>query len=63
MKTTKKMTTGEPSSSFSHSLWVEANTGIACVLPAWYILETLNDVELMKARRENDKRIAKAQQI
>lgn len=34
--------------------WVQANTGIACVLPAWYILETLNDKELMKSRQEQD---------
>jgi hypothetical protein len=41
--------------------WIEANTGIACVLPAWHILETLNDKELMKQRheqnQERDKRL------
>lgn len=39
--------------------WVEANTGIACVLPAWYIVETLDDRELMRARRDEDEKLAK----
>jgi hypothetical protein len=39
--------------------WIEANTGIACVLPAWYILDTLNDEELVKRRREDNREFAK----
>jgi hypothetical protein len=39
-------------------LYVEANTGIACVLPAWYIGETLYDEDLVKARREEEKKLA-----
>jgi hypothetical protein len=34
---------------------VEQNTGIACVIPAWHILDLLNDQELVK-ERERDKR-------
>jgi hypothetical protein len=33
--------------------WVEQNTGIACVLPAWHILDTLNDEELAKERQKD----------
>jgi hypothetical protein len=39
--------------------WVEANTGIACVLPAWHILDTLNDEGLMKQRSKEDQKRAK----
>lgn len=39
--------------------WVEANTGIACVLPAWHILDTLNDEELVKQRSKEDQKRAK----
>jgi len=41
--------------------WTEANTGIACVLPAWHILDTLNDEELMTSRREEDEKLQKRQ--
>lgn len=32
---------------------VEQNTGIACVLPAWHILDVLNDIELVKERKRD----------
>ncbi|MGH7240374.1 MAG: trypsin-like peptidase domain-containing protein [Candidatus Saccharimonadales bacterium] len=35
------------------------NTGIACVLPAWKILELLETTELVKDRKKEDERIAK----
>jgi hypothetical protein len=35
-------------------LRVEANTGIACVVPAWRILEALNQQELVERRKEDD---------
>jgi hypothetical protein len=38
---------------------VEANTGIACVLPAWHIVDTLNDADLIKKRNEQDRELAK----
>jgi hypothetical protein len=38
---------------------VEANTGVACVLPAWHILETLNDEELVKNRHKEDQKLVK----
>jgi hypothetical protein len=38
---------------------VEANTGVACVLPAWHILETLNTEELVKLRRKEDRKLFK----
>jgi hypothetical protein len=38
--------------------WTEANTGIACVLPAWHILRTLNQKALVKLRKERDEEIA-----
>jgi hypothetical protein len=38
---------------------IDANTGIACVIPAWRILELLNDKELVRARRRDDTEIAK----
>ena len=37
---------------------VEQNTGIACVSPAWKILEVLSVEDLVKARHEEDQRIA-----
>ena len=37
----------------------ETNTGIACVSPAWKILDTLNVDELVKERSREDKKIAK----
>jgi hypothetical protein len=37
--------------------WVEANTGIAFVLPAWEIRAILDDRELMRERRKEDKKI------
>jgi hypothetical protein len=40
-------------------LKVELNTGIACVLPAWKILELLEVEELVKQRSEEDRKIAK----
>jgi hypothetical protein len=36
---------------------VEANTGIACVVPAWKLLEILNDEDLVKQRKIEDKEI------
>lgn len=39
---------------------VEANTGIACVIPAWRILELLNDEDLVKARKTDDAEIARS---
>jgi hypothetical protein len=38
---------------------VEANTGIAYVIPAWRILDLLNAKELRKARKQDDAEIAK----
>jgi hypothetical protein len=38
---------------------IEANTGIACVLPAWKILELLNVDELVKERKRLDREITK----
>lgn len=38
---------------------VEANTGIACVIPAWRIFDLLNESELIKARRRDDVEISK----
>jgi hypothetical protein len=38
---------------------VEANTGVAGVLPAWHILEALNSKELLKHRREEGRKLAK----
>jgi hypothetical protein len=38
---------------------VEANTGIACVIPAWRILGLINDKDLVKARKSADAEIAK----
>ena len=32
---------------------VEQNTGIACVLPAWHILDNLNIEELIRQRRKD----------
>jgi hypothetical protein len=40
-------------------LRVDLNTGIACVLPAWKIMELLHVEELVKGRTKEDKRIAK----
>jgi hypothetical protein len=40
-------------------LQVETNTGIACVIPAWRILDLLNDEDLVKARKRDDAEIAK----
>lgn len=39
------------------SLRVELNTGIACVSPAWKIMDVLNTEELVKQRRDEDQRI------
>jgi hypothetical protein len=39
--------------------WVESNTGVACVLPAWCIRELLDTEELVKERRRSDKEAAK----
>jgi hypothetical protein len=39
-------------------LRVEQNTGIACVLPAWRIMDVLNNSELEMKRKEEDERIA-----
>ncbi len=39
------------------SMRVELNTGIACVSPAWKIMEVLNREELVKERRDEDKRL------
>ncbi|MCI0338547.1 MAG: serine protease [Acidobacteria bacterium] len=36
---------------------VEQNTGIACVLPAWHILDLLNERELVIQRKRNDDEI------
>ena len=41
-------------------LRVEANTGIACVVPAWQILETLNQQELVERRKEYDDGISRS---
>ena len=38
--------------------WVEANTGIACVIPAWKIIDILNKDELVKQRERDDAKIA-----
>ena len=38
---------------------VEANTGIACVIPAWRIMEALESDTLLKARKKADERLAK----
>ncbi|PYV22605.1 MAG: hypothetical protein DMG27_17915 [Acidobacteria bacterium] len=38
---------------------VEANTGIACAIPAWRILDVLNDDEIVKARKRDDAEITK----
>ena len=38
---------------------VEANTGIACVVPAWKILEMLNEKDFVRARTKDDEEIAK----
>jgi len=38
---------------------IEANTGIACVIPAWRILDLLNGGEFVKARKRDDARTAK----
>jgi hypothetical protein len=40
-------------------LTVDANTGIACVLPAWKILDVLNVEELVKERNREEKKIAR----
>jgi hypothetical protein len=39
------------------SLRVELNTGIACVSPAWRIMEVLNRGELVEQRRKEDEQI------
>jgi hypothetical protein len=44
-------------------LRVELNTGFACVLPAWKIMELLNVEELVKERRKQDQRIAKRKEL
>ena len=41
------------------SYWGEANTGIACVIPAWRILGLLNDKDLVRARKRDDAETAK----
>lgn len=40
-------------------LIVDANTGIACVLPAWCILDVLEEGKLVKERNRDEKKIAK----
>jgi hypothetical protein len=40
-------------------LRMEAATGIACVLPAWHILRTINSEELIKERKESEQRLKK----
>jgi hypothetical protein len=42
---------------------VEANTGIACVIPAWRIIEVLESEGLMKERDREDQRLAKRLQV
>jgi len=39
------------------SLRVELNTGIACIAPAWKIMDALNVGDLMKQRQEGDRRL------
>lgn len=41
---------------------VEQNTGIACVLPAWHILNLLNERELVMQRKRDDDEIARKKQ-
>jgi hypothetical protein len=36
---------------------VEQNTGIACVLPAWHIVDLLNEGELVKERKNDKERL------
>lgn len=38
---------------------VEANTGIACVLPAWHVLDLLNTEGLVKERKREDAGLSK----
>lgn len=38
---------------------IDANTGIACVVPAWRVLDLLNEEDLVKARKHEDAKIAK----
>ena len=38
-----------------HDYRVEANTGIACVVPAWRILDLLNVKEFKKQRSRDEK--------
>jgi hypothetical protein len=42
--------------------WVQRNSGIACVLPAWHIMDTLNVEVLVKEREREEKEIAKKAQ-
>jgi hypothetical protein len=37
--------------------WVEQNTGIACVLPAWHIIDVLNDKQLLQERKKDKERL------
>jgi hypothetical protein len=38
---------------------VEANTGVACVLPAWRIMDVLNLEVLVKERNQHDREVTK----
>lgn len=49
---------GASSKSAKTGHWVEANTGIACTLPAWHILKTIDKPDLMKQRQELDHELA-----
>ena len=38
--------------------YVDANTGIACVIPSWRIMSVLEDEELVKQRKNDDDELA-----
>ena len=42
--------------SFIEDMWVETNSGIAVVIPAWRLLKLLNDPSVIAAREEWDRR-------
>ena len=43
-------------------LRVEANTGVACVLPAWHVMTILDSPELVRERKAEEKKLAEKQQ-
>jgi hypothetical protein len=38
-------------------MWVETNTGIAVVIPAWHLSALLNDERLVKQRMADDEKL------